>query len=182
MNPLEKATLDLPPLEKFLKDHEGLAEKAGFDNSEEMLVKEYEKLKTQEIYLNDIYQVNVIRESGWVHLSIKRRDKEPVTDWRHKQAIKNQLVGEECEGVELYPAESRLVDTANQYHLWCLRDPAQGFPIGFGGGRFVTSEEGGGSTFTVWLPLDPHVAVTDIVAADGVHPAAQPWRKDLLPS
>ena len=46
----------------------------------------------------------------------------------------------------------------------------------------LASEEGGGSTFTVWLPLDPHVAVTDIVAADGVHPAAQPWRRDLLPS
>ena len=51
-----------------------------------------------------------------------------------------------------------------------------------GGLLTVTSEEGGGSTFTVWLPLDPGVAVADIVAADGVHPAAQPWRRDLLPS
>ena len=51
-----------------------------------------------------------------------------------------------------------------------------------GGVLTLASEEGGGSTFTVWLPLDPHVAVTDIAAADGVHPAAQPWRKDLLPS
>jgi len=51
-----------------------------------------------------------------------------------------------------------------------------------GGVLTVASEEGGGSTFTVWLPLDPDVAVADIVAADGVHPAAQPWRKDLLPS
>jgi len=145
MKPLEEASLILPPLEKFLEDHESLANTAGFDNARETLTKEYEKLKTQEIWKNDQYQVNVIRENGWVHLSIKRIDKEPITDWRHKQQIKNQLVGEECEGVELYPAESRLVDTANQFHLWCLADPTKGFPIGFGGGRYVTSEQGGGS-------------------------------------
>jgi hypothetical protein len=37
-----------------------------------------------------------------------------VHDWRDLQRIKNQLVGPECEAVELYPAESRKVDTANQ--------------------------------------------------------------------
>jgi signal transduction histidine kinase len=51
-----------------------------------------------------------------------------------------------------------------------------------GGVLTVASDEGGGSTFTVWLPLNARVAPTDIVAADGVHPATEPWRKDLLPS
>jgi hypothetical protein len=48
-----------------------------------------------------------------------------------KQAIKNGIVGEECEAVELYPAESRLVDTANQYHLWALPSDLMRFPFGF---------------------------------------------------
>jgi hypothetical protein len=54
------------------------------------------------------------------HLSIKRLDKEPIHDWRDLQEIKNMLVGKQYEAVELYPAESRRVDSANQYHLWCF--------------------------------------------------------------
>ena len=66
-----------------------------------------------------------------VCLSIKRRDREPIHDWRHLQEIKNALVGEQCEAFELYPAEERLVDTANQYWLWCFADPTMRLPIGF---------------------------------------------------
>lgn len=72
-----------------------------------------------------------------IHLSIRRNDRLPVTDWRHKQKIKNQLVGEECEGIELYPAESRLIDSSNQFHLWCLPDPDQRIPMGYKDGRIV---------------------------------------------
>jgi hypothetical protein len=77
---------------------------------------------------------------GWppvVHLSIKRKDKRPIHDWRDLQEIKNQLVGRECEGVEIYPAESRLVDGANQFHLWVFNNPQAIFPIGFFGDRDV---------------------------------------------
>ena len=42
--------------------------------------------------------------------------------------MQNELVGDECEAIELYPAESRLVDTANQYWLWCF--PYR-IPLGF---------------------------------------------------
>ena len=55
-----------------------------------------------------------------LHLSLKRLDKAPVHDWRDLQRIKNEICGDEREGFEIYPAESRLVDTANQYHLWIL--------------------------------------------------------------
>lgn len=55
-----------------------------------------------------------------VHLSIKRLDKEPMGDWREMLRIKNELVGEEAEAVELFPSMTRLVDAANQFHLWCL--------------------------------------------------------------
>jgi len=83
---------------------------------------------------NSRYQVIVRdRESPWgtiTHLSIRRLDRQPMHDWRVMQRIKNEVLGEEREGVELFPAESRLVDTSNQYHLWVL--PAgMHFPFGY---------------------------------------------------
>lgn len=104
------------------------------------------------IYINNKYQVQV-REvekadpaaSGMVWLSIKRIDRNPLHDWRAIQEIKNRLVGPECEAIEIYPAESRRVDTANQYHLWCFKDPNYRIPIGFNSGRHVDDESIGGS-------------------------------------
>jgi hypothetical protein len=55
-----------------------------------------------------------------IHLSIKNQDRSTRHDWRDFQRIKNQLCGPEWEAIELYPAESRLVDMANQYHLFCF--------------------------------------------------------------
>lgn len=106
--------------------------------------------RTIGVFINDLYQVNIQacdtpRGFGkMVHLSIKRRDKQPIHDWRHLQQIKNELVGPENEGVELYPKESRLADSANQYHLWVFKDTKYGFPFGFGE-RFVNGESVGGA-------------------------------------
>jgi hypothetical protein len=44
-----------------------------------------------------------------------RLDGQAIHDWRELQRIKNEIVGDEIEAVELYPAESRLLDTANWY-------------------------------------------------------------------
>lgn len=67
-----------------------------------------------------------------VHLSIRRRvDRSAIHDWRDLQRIKNELVGRECEGLELYPAEERLVDTANQYHLWVFASSTFRISIGY---------------------------------------------------
>jgi hypothetical protein len=63
-------------------------------------------------------------------ISIRRHDWQPCTDWRDKQAIKNQIVGPEWEAAELYPAESRLQDTGNWYHLWVV-PRGQRYPWGF---------------------------------------------------
>ena len=64
----------------------------------------------------------------YVHLSIKTHDRQARHDWRDMQRIKNELCGEEAEAVELFPAESRMVDTSNQYHLFVFR----GFRFPFG--------------------------------------------------
>ena len=108
----------------------------------EILVGIAKDARKGEIWLNDQYQVNVHRVeqlpgAGWpplVHLSIKRIDREPIHDWRDLQRIKTEIIGPECEAVELYPAESRVVDTANQYHLWCFTTPGARWPFGFENG------------------------------------------------
>ena len=104
-----------------------------------------------EIWVNGYYQVNLREHKtigsvpDMVHVSIKTLKKQPVRDWRDFQQIKNDLIGPECEAVELYPAESRLIDTANQYHLWAIPKGGGLFPWGWHGGRAVHSEESPGS-------------------------------------
>lgn len=85
----------------------------------------FDKMRRDKLYLSDQYQVAVDKNpqhgfAGMImwHLSIKRLDKEPIMDWRDLQAIKSQICGDEAEAIQLFPAESRVVDTSNQYHLW----------------------------------------------------------------
>jgi hypothetical protein len=91
------------------------------------------------VFVNDLYRVKVRKSPPIVHLDVSRHDGKAISYWRDLQDIKNQLVGSECEGVELFPAESRLVDTAHQYHLWVIDDPAFRFPFGYQK-RIVLSE------------------------------------------
>lgn len=44
-----------------------------------------------------------------------------------------------------------------------------------GGAVTLESEEGGGATFAVWLPLTLTADQTAVVDVDGVHPKARPW-------
>ena len=93
--------------------------------------KYYHEMFDCDTYQNNIYSVMVFRnkqadwqvhEKSWkgnmTYISIKRIDKKSIHDWRHLQQIKNELVGVDYEAVEIYPNEKRLVDTANQYHLF----------------------------------------------------------------
>lgn len=94
------------------------------------------------LFKNDTYQVAVFmadKNGDVIHLSIKRIDRQPIHDWRELQEIKNMIVDPECEAFEIYPAESRLVDAANQYHLWCYTDPKFRIPFGFKD-RFTTED------------------------------------------
>ena len=120
-----------------------------------------DKIEDSEIYLNNIYQVRVYRGSAadeLVHienlngrctwLSMKRKDKRPMNNWQDMQTIKNRLVGTECDAFQIFPAESRMLNTANQYHLIVL---PEGYllPFGWHEGRSVVtenSENNAGST------------------------------------
>ena len=80
---------------------------------------------------NDVYTVwqFEVLGSGWEHLSIKRNDRGAVLDWRHLQQIKDEICGPDREAVELFPAASRLLDAANQRHLW-VYPAGKCFPLG----------------------------------------------------
>ena len=135
MKDFKQTTLNLPKVKEFIRkamEVDGLTRKQA--------KWQYDRLKEDEIWVNDLYQVNIARGDNvpnnmmgvpMVHLSIKRLDKKPITDWRHKQAIKDSLVGPDHEGFELYPSATRLVDTANQYHLFVFDDPDLRLPIGW---------------------------------------------------
>lgn len=99
------------------------------------------------VFRNSRYQVSIREQDtaagkvSW--LSIVRLDRELIRDWRELQRIKNELTGPECEGCEIYPAESRLVDTNNQQHLFVL-PPGLFFPFGYPV-RDVGEKQAGGS-------------------------------------
>lgn len=135
--PFQRATLEPVTdelLEKLAADGPD-GEDLSKESLREIMEKNHKDLES--VWLNNLYQVNVYRVKSngkapdMLWLSIKRRDKQSVHDWRHFQRIKNEIVGPENEGIELYPAESRLVDTSNQYHLWVIDSPTYKFPFGY---------------------------------------------------
>lgn len=103
----------------------------------------------ESIYLNSRYQVNARKLHGPAgfpdigHLSIKRLDKERVgrEKYRDFMRIKDEICGEEYEAVEIFPARSDEIDTANQFHLWVFLDPAFRLPFGWHGQRLVSSTQ-----------------------------------------
>lgn len=102
-----------------------------------------------EVWLSDRYQVIVrfvdaedpdaVGRHGLVHLSVHAMDRSPVRSWRHMQQIKNEVMGAERVAVEIFPPESELVDTSNEYHLWVMPAKTQ-LPFGFKD-RFVSTHE-----------------------------------------
>jgi hypothetical protein len=76
---------------------------------------------------------------GELHLSITRTDRSAAHDWREFQRIKNELCGPEREACELYPAQSRLCDSANTFHLWVMAEGDR-VPVGWNVQTVVDSE------------------------------------------
>jgi len=135
-------------------EREVAASKKEHGWTEEQTEKSIRDLLSSRIYKNHLYQVAYYDPpedtddvahggEGWppmIHLSIKRIDRQPIHDWAHLQRIKNELVGEKNEAIELYPSEDRMVNMANQYHLWVIANPDYHFPIGFNEGRHVSDD------------------------------------------
>lgn len=101
------------------------------------------RVAPEKIFFNNLFEVWVYIEAmvgdhenkqpPIAYLSIKRLDKLPIDydHWRILQRIKSEILGDETEGIELYPREDRKMDVANQYHLYCL-PPGHIWPVGEG--------------------------------------------------
>lgn len=126
--PFQVADRKFPTLEELM-NREGCTREVA----EQLMERE----RSARCFKNNIYQVNVYDlqrkpgDTGLYWLSIKRIDKRHIHDWRDLQRIKNELIGPDHEGFELYPPESRVVDAANQYHLWVFKDPKTTLGVGF---------------------------------------------------
>jgi hypothetical protein len=101
----------------------------------------------EQIWLNSRYQVHLNHKwaTGFddvtvTYLSIKNVALGARHDWRDFQRIKNELCGPEREGIEIYPAESRLLDEADQFHLWVFEEGNK-IPIGHFEERSVSEEQ-----------------------------------------
>ncbi|MGL5922147.1 DUF7694 domain-containing protein [Chroococcidiopsis sp.] len=83
--------------------------------------------------LNNVYSVQFFQKyTAWGiinHLMVRRHDAKPIRSWSDMQRIKNELIGSDRVGVEVYPSVTDVVDDANIYHLWVL--PA-GYTLPFG--------------------------------------------------
>lgn len=90
----------------------------------------------------------VVTRNGWpgdvlpcgtkakhVMLQVSRHDGGSVFDWRDLQQIKTLVLGAEWEAIELFPAESRLVDPSNARYLWAR---SRQFAFGIRHGRVVS--------------------------------------------
>lgn len=113
--------------------------------------------KNTECWMNGIYQINVYRNQDANHMvhteelkdkcgyiSIKRRDKRPLNSWQDVQTIKNRLFGIEREAIQIFPAESRMVNLANQYHLFVMPEDFI-IPFGFIDGRRIDKKPATGA-------------------------------------
>ena len=113
------------------------------------------------VYENSRFVV-IVRDCGGggegklIWLSIKNADNSARHDWRELQRIKNELLGPDVEAVELYPAESRLVDASNQFHLFAV----VGFRFPFGFEERLVSEDTPGVT---QRPFDLDMRPADLV-------------------
>ncbi len=115
-----------------------------------------------EMYQNEKYAVIVMREPDSIILSVRRRDRKAIFDWRDMQWIKNQLLGPESEAVQLFPAESRLVDTSNQYYLYHFPG---GLGVRFGFEDRMVNENiriSVGGSLSQQRPFAPHVRPDDL--------------------
>lgn len=77
-------------------------------------------------FKNNIYSVQTINYSLYVLIGIRRHDESTDIPWSHKQRIKNEILGKDVNCAEMFPEENKLIDGANMYWLWTMKE---GLPL-----------------------------------------------------
>jgi hypothetical protein len=65
------------------------------------------------------------------HLWVKRHNGRPTT-WKEMQQIKDELIGGDKVGIEVFPKIENIIDQAPMYHIWVFED----FDFGISDGIF----------------------------------------------
>jgi hypothetical protein len=98
-----------------------------------------------ELWVSDFYECTVrafpLGDVTVRYLSINREDRRPIRNWRHLQQIKNEVCGELWTGAEYFPPEDRLIDSANQYHLFCFPPEVDFGPVLGAPGKGVVTDD-----------------------------------------
>lgn len=55
---------------------------------------------------------------GPVRLDIRHNQDKAIREWKHLQRIKNELVGEEREAMEIFPPQSMIANMSNMHNLF----------------------------------------------------------------
>ncbi len=157
-----RARLEKEPLEYFRANFGG---RIPLPEEKQAFIDETERqIRPLRTWVNDTYVVHSAHTPpftpNFTHLVVRRHDGQPCGLWAHFQQIKNELVGRECEALELFPAESRLVDTANEYHIWVHSDPAFRFGIGWTRRVVVTERLGDAAQHVEFSRLADSTAAT----------------------
>lgn len=67
-----------------------------------------------QLYPRNKYILGVMMDK-WM---IRRNDAEPIRDWYEIYNIKNKVIGENTEAIQVFPKKDELVDVANMYWLF----------------------------------------------------------------
>ena len=91
----------------------------------------YRISRNDKTFTNDVYLVicrdvpkecnpGKVRKAKW--LSVRRLDGQKIAEWADLQNIKNQVLGENGEAIQIFPAQDSAIDSVNQYHLFGAPD------------------------------------------------------------
>ena len=135
--------------ESFLREQRQQIRKQVKEKFPEITDKVLDSQESDETWGNDRYTVSVRfldgDRDGFVELSVHNYNRTPHVPWRHLQQIKNEVLGGDREAVQIFPAEDRLVDTANEFWLYVYpkgKAPMRrGKPLGMNFGRKVVYDK-----------------------------------------
>jgi len=83
------------------------------------MIKSYPRLSyVSKIYNTGDYLVFYSQIDDFKHIRIRRHDDEPVHIYKDILFIKNKILGEDVEAIEVYPKMDDFVDNTNSYHIW----------------------------------------------------------------
>lgn len=84
----------------------------------------------REIWISKVYFVQVFElpaDQGWTRIGILKCNQTEIREsWSEIQRIKNEILGAEADAIEIYPAESDLVNDAPM--RWLITPPDRTWP------------------------------------------------------